>query len=49
MGGSGYSVMPDQSINGEPGIMRYTDSCRPIFTSKLTGAGKEKVKAKKEL
>ena len=46
IGGSGYSVMPDQSINGEPGIMRYTDSCRPIFTSKLTGAGK-KVKAKK--
>ena len=44
IGGSGYSVMPDQSINGEPGIMRYTDSCRPIFTSKLTGAGKKSKK-----
>lgn len=46
IGGSGYSVIPDQSINGEPGIMRYTDSCRPIFTSKLTGAGKKR-KSKK--
>lgn len=46
IGGSGYSVMPNQSINGEPGIMRYTDSCRPIFTGKLTGAGKKR-KSKK--
>ena len=41
-GGDGYSLMPDNPIAGEPGFMRYSDNCRPIFPSKLTGGSRKK-------
>lgn len=34
-GGDGYSVMPGKPIGGQPGFMRYTDSCRPVFPGDL--------------
>ena len=34
-GGDGYSVMPGEPIGGQPGVMRYTDSCRPVFPGNL--------------
>jgi len=34
-GGDGYSVMPGRPVGGMTGIMRYTDTCRPVFPGSL--------------
>ena len=34
-GGDGYSLMPGKPVGGQPGFMRYTDSCRPVFPGDL--------------
>lgn len=47
-GGDGYSLMPDNPVGGEPGFMRYSDSCRPIFPSKLTTGGRRRGQKEKK-
>jgi hypothetical protein len=36
-GGDGYALDPGNPVAGEPGFIRYTDTCRPIFPGRLTG------------
>ena len=34
-GGDGYSLMPGDPVGGQPGFMRYTDNCRPVFPGEI--------------
>ena len=34
-GGDGYSLMPGRPVGGQPGFMRYTDTCRPVFPGEI--------------
>lgn len=43
-GGDGYSLMPGRPVGGQPGFMRYSDTCRPVFPGEIlpkkVGGGK---------
>lgn len=43
-GGDGYSLLPGKSIGGMPGILRYTNTCRPYFPpdKNIIGGSKQK-------
>ena len=35
VGGDGYSVLPGRPVGGQPGFMRYSDTCRPVFPGEI--------------
>ena len=35
VGGDGYSILPGRPVGGQPGFMRYSDTCRPVFPGEI--------------